>query len=65
MKINSMTVSKGLTLNLGNYESKRIDVSITVTPDSSMDTGLPWEENESNCFREAWTCVSDRIESVK
>lgn len=38
MQISEITISKGLTLNLGDYQTERIDVTMRAT----VDTGETW-----------------------
>ena len=38
MQISEITISKGITLNLGNYQTERIDVTMRAT----VDTGETW-----------------------
>ena len=38
MHISEITITKGITLNLGNYQSERIDVTMRAT----VDTGETW-----------------------
>jgi hypothetical protein len=38
MRVSSITITKGLTLNLGQYQSQRVEVSMT----AELDSGDEW-----------------------
>jgi hypothetical protein len=51
---NVLTASLGITKNLGNFESVRIDVSATVI-DKDPNDGKAWEE--------LWSAVDDQLDA--
>lgn len=54
MKVREITVAVGRTVNLGNYESARVDVSVTVE--------VPPGEDADLVFTEAYKWVDAKLE---
>lgn len=53
MKIQTITYSRGATINQGNFNSSRFDVSVTVELDA--------EDNAAAVYDKAKSWVSERI----
>jgi hypothetical protein len=57
IKIEKVTVGFGMTLNLGNYESFRVDaqVVLSIPPDRDLIKG------RKEAFAEGWKIVEDEL----
>lgn len=55
MKIKQITVTLGRTLNLGNYESARMDVGVTVDLDP--------DDNPSEVFEATYKTAKEKLNS--
>lgn len=55
MKIQQITYSRGATINHGNFNSSRFDISVTVELDA--------EDNAATAYDKAKSWVSDRIKA--
>ncbi|MCH8963806.1 MAG: hypothetical protein IIB58_02505 [Planctomycetes bacterium] len=68
MKIKTITATRGATINLGNYENRRIEFGVTAdveddeTPEDAMDDLIVWIrarlKREVKEVRESMTKVS-------
>lgn len=61
MKIHEMSISKGITLNIGNYESLRVDVMMS----ARQDTGESANATFTKLREEVDAKLNDLLEQAK
>jgi|WetSurMetagenome_2_1015567.scaffolds.fasta_scaffold631638_2 hypothetical protein len=59
--IKEITVSYGMTLNIGNYESFRVDAQVTLKSDKVCADQDEFNALEASIFETGWEIVKEQI----
>jgi len=59
--VKEITVSEGMTLNLGNYESFRLDTTVTLSSNIRPTSEQEANDLRTKMFREGWDIVEKEL----
>lgn len=65
----SITVSSGMTLNLGNYESARVDAEVTLRSNKIPKTKEEFLKQKDRLFSVGWKIINaqliDKVKTIR
>lgn len=60
-RVSEVQVSYGMTMNLGNYESFRVDGGLTLRCDKEFATEEEAKKTREEMFEEAWAVAENEV----